>query len=59
MAQIESGDRLAWTPSTARCLVRPSDDVLDAFYAAMRARQERRRVFEQPTRTSRRSPGTA
>lgn len=45
-AQIESGDLLALDAEHGQVFLRPSDDVFDAFHAAIRARQERRRVFD-------------
>jgi phosphotransferase system enzyme I (PtsP) len=46
MAHIESGDLLALDAENGQVLIRPSEDVLDAFQTAMRRRQERRRVFD-------------
>ena len=46
MAQIESGDMLALDSDHGQVLIRPSEDMIDAFQGAMRARQERRRVFD-------------
>lgn len=46
MAQIDGGDLLALDAEHGQVFIRPSDDVLDSFRAAMRARQERRRVFD-------------
>ncbi len=46
MAQIEGGDMLALDADHGQVLIRPSDDVLDAFEAATQARQETRRVFD-------------
>ncbi len=46
MAQIEGGDMLALDSEHGQVLIRPADDMVDAFQGAMRARQERRRIFD-------------
>jgi len=46
MAQIEGGDLLALDSDHGQVLLRPSEDLVDTFAGAMRARQERRRAFD-------------
>ncbi len=46
MAQVEGGDMLALDSGHGQVLIRASEDMVDAFQAAMRDRQERRRVFD-------------
>ncbi len=46
MAEIDGGDLLALDAEHGQVLIRPGEDVLDAFQSAMRARQERRRIFD-------------
>jgi len=46
MAQIEAGDLVAIDSEHGQVLIRPTDDIVDAFKGAMRTRQERRRVFD-------------
>jgi phosphotransferase system, enzyme I, PtsP len=46
MAEIEGGDLLALDAEHGQVLIRPGEDVLDAFQSATRARLERRRMFD-------------
>ncbi|MEZ5863639.1 MAG: phosphoenolpyruvate--protein phosphotransferase [Geminicoccaceae bacterium] len=45
MAQIEAGDLLALDAEHGQVFLRPSDEVVEAFKDATRAREERRRLF--------------
>ena len=46
MAQIEGGDLVAIDGEHGQVLIRPTDDIVDAFKGAMRARRERRLAFD-------------
>jgi phosphotransferase system enzyme I (PtsP) len=47
MSALDPGDALAVDGDNGHVFVRPSDEILQAFQTAMRARAERRRYFDQ------------
>lgn len=47
MAAVDPGNMLALDADNGHLFVRPSDDILQAFQNAMRARTEHRRIYEQ------------